>query len=118
VARTAQLGTEIVLGDHVQVAARARIGDGTSVGSGTTIGTGAQIGHRARIGENVAIDAGAIIPDDAVVLSGSHVSGAHGIAESAPRSQPLRSLLSRLFDLDDTETTGRKKFWSLKSKLH
>jgi NDP-sugar pyrophosphorylase family protein len=120
VARTAQVGDDVVLGDRVKVEARAKIGDGTTIGAGTTVGKGAQIGARVLVGENVVIDAGAVIPDDAVVLSGSRVSAAHGsLREHGAERFDLRARLRSLFQLedDDAGTSGRKS-WFAKRWLH
>jgi UDP-3-O-[3-hydroxymyristoyl] glucosamine N-acyltransferase len=113
VARTAQLGHEVVLGDRVRVDARARIGDGTTIGADSVIGKDARIGQRVRIGEGVLIGAGAIVPDDAVVLAGTRISSAHESLRGGrfDRSD-LRSILSALFDLrrqpEEGESAVRK----------
>jgi Ca2+-binding RTX toxin-like protein len=100
VARTAQLGHDVVLGDRVRVEARARIGDGSTIGADSVVEKGARIGERVRIGEGAVIGAGAIVPDDAVVLAGTRVSSAHESLRGGrfDRSD-LRAILAGLFDL-------------------
>jgi hypothetical protein len=73
VARSAEVAPDAVLGDRVKVGPKAEIGAGTQIGADSRIGHGAKIGERVRIGSGVRIDQGVVIPDDALVLPGTHL---------------------------------------------
>ena len=61
------------VGDHVSIAAGARLSGGVNVGPGAFIGTGAVIIHDLTIGEGAVIAAGAVVVDN--VEPGGFVGG-------------------------------------------
>jgi hypothetical protein len=102
VARSAQIGEGVTLGDHVQVHGQARIGAGSVVGEHSVIGKGAQVGARVWLGEGVVVEAGAIVPDDSVVPAGSRITPVRDdlqswLVERSREDDRLRGL-GRLFE--------------------
>jgi Ca2+-binding RTX toxin-like protein len=114
VARSAEIGDGVCLGDRVRVAGKASIGAGSCIGSDSVIGEGSRIGRRVRMGDGVAVEAGAVVPDDSLVLSGSRVGVARlSLSEvrwdGAELRERLRSLLAPRDDRFDDEDDGDRK---------
>lgn len=67
-------GTPCVVGDEVTIGHSAIV-HGTTVGDGVTIGMGAVVLSRSSIGTEAIVAAAALVPEDAVVTTGTLVMG-------------------------------------------
>ena len=65
----ARIGADAVVGDHVLIRERARLGPGVTVGHASVVGSDNSIGSGTRIGACVLLPAGSLIAEDCFIGS-------------------------------------------------